>query len=62
MLVEVNKISQIVLTVEEDELKNFIDCISGLIMEKIDLNKYEPIFAFKDAIVNAEVNNKFLKK
>ena len=58
MTVKIDKTTQVSLSMSENELEKLLNCISSLVTEKIDLKKYEPIFAIKDAIVLKE--NKFL--
>ena len=57
MIVSVDKTTQVTLTMNTDELKQLLDCISELVTEKVDLKKYAPIFTIKDAIVDSEVND-----
>lgn len=58
MLVTVDNTTLITLTMNRSELKELLDSISSLVMEKVDLNKYKSIFATKDAIVEYEVSNR----
>lgn len=54
MTVQMDKTMQITLTMSESELNDLMKCISELVLEKIDLKKYGPIFAIKDAITLRE--------